>query len=81
MAKTIGTLTLRDGGLQTGFVGNLPVEEAVAAVKEGRLRLEPFAEPRRAYDIEDLLAGLEVGSISELARLVAVAREVESRDV
>lgn len=74
--KTRGVLTLPDGGFQTGAI-SLPVDEAVAAIAERRFMFAETPDTAPSDDVEMLLAGLEVGSIGELHRLVSLGRSAE----
>lgn len=77
MAKVLGTIVHREGGFTGGWVGDLPVGEAIEVVQEGRLKLDyPPADPV-SRDIAELLAGLEVESLAELAFLVRAGRCAE----
>lgn len=66
MARATGRIADPNGyGFQAGWVGDLPIDEAIAAVQEGRVDFD--FEQRESRDVLWLLAGLGVGSIAELA--------------
>ncbi len=73
MAKVHGTIRFRDGGAMAGAVGDLPIRDAIAVITEGRLKTD-YNPPLFAGDIETLLAGLDVESLSELRRLVGIGK-------
>lgn len=75
MAREPGTIRHAGGGGQTGYVGDLQVSDAISAVQDDRV----FLRGRNpGIDVEQLLAALEVESLSELRRLVEYGKVVEA---
>lgn len=75
MAKQRGRVIHRDGGMTAGLVGDYPIEEAFEIIREGRFSPDyPDTPALGGLGIPELLAGLQVESISALAALVARAR-------
>lgn len=76
MARANCTISYPNGGARAGVVGDLPIEEAALAVAEGRVTFHaPLSTT--AHDVQMLLDGLGVDSLSELHRLVEIARVTE----
>lgn len=76
MAKVLGRVVNENrDGFTSGLVGDYPIDEAFKIVREGRISFDyPDAPALSGLSIPELLAGLEVGSIAELAALVERAR-------
>lgn len=67
MARATGSISDPSGyGGTAGWVGDLPIDEAIEAVLGGRVRLD--VEQRESGDVSVLLAGLGVESMGELAQ-------------
>lgn len=80
MARTLGMIVDADEkGAAKGWIGDLPIDEAIEAVQAGRVRFAHQLTP--VIDVPMLLAGLDVDGLAELHRLVELARDHECREV
>lgn len=79
MARVTGIVFAKGNGakIEGGVVGDYPIDEAIDIIQGGRLRCSDLGDIRAQVEtsgVEFLLAGLGVGSIRELDRLIHVAQ-------